>query len=145
MRAIVTRDLRGFTAEQLFAVAGDSPSYPKFLPFCLATRLTGRDGEHLLFDNLYGYGPVRVRFKSRALYQEPSAIEVVSTDDPFELLKIDWRFEPLADGSGCRVSFAVEQRFRSGVVQRIVSMLGEAMEDKVLEAFEARAREVYST
>ena len=40
-----------YTADQLFELVSSVDRYPEFLPWCLASRITKRDGRQLICDS----------------------------------------------------------------------------------------------
>jgi coenzyme Q-binding protein COQ10 len=128
-----------FTAADLFAIAGDIESYPDYVPWCLATRIRQRRGERLDVDNVFGAALFRLRFRTRATFEPPGRIEIVSNDRPFRHLRIVWRFEDLPDG-GCQVELSIAHELRWFLANRLAPLFAEQAEDRIVAAFERRAR-----
>jgi len=141
LQRTVQRQLADYSPEQLFALVSDIESYPDFIPHCIGARIRRRSGQNLVVENMFGAGPVRVRFITHAMFDPPTAIDVVSADGPFESLKIAWRFTAVEGGT--RAEFSIETRFRRRIVERLSHLLNEPTEQKVLDAFERRARKTY--
>lgn len=139
---IVQRYLSRHTAEQLFAVAADVESYPRFLFWCESARVTRRDGNRLTVDNQFGIGPLRARFETKATLDPPRAIDITSNADPFRRLAISWRFEAAREG-GCRVTLSIAQAFRSPLFEAAARPFLATVEEQVIRAFVKRAKELY--
>ncbi len=86
MDIYVKHRIKGFSAAELFQIAVDVVSYPDFLPFCIAAKILKRDGNELRVDNIFGLGPLRSRFKTRARLDEPHGIVITSSEPPFREL-----------------------------------------------------------
>lgn len=142
MAHVIERHLPRHSPEQLYALAADIESYPRFLFWCEQARIKGREGNRLLVDNVFGLGPIRARFETRAVLDPTRSIEVTSTAPPFALLRIVWRFEADPRG-GCTVSLSLEQAFRSPLVEMAAKPFLAGFEESVIRAFVKRAREVY--
>ena len=133
-----------YSAEQLFALAADIESYPQFVPGCIATRILERrpDGTWLV-DNVFGFGPLRQRFLSRATPEPPERLAIVSRDGPWRRFAMLWRFTP--EGPGCRVDVEVELAFRSPLLASLAGAGLAAVEPRIVRAFEERAQRLYSS
>ena len=131
-----------YSAEQLFALAADIESYPNFMPGCVATRVVERraDGTWLV-DNVFGFGPLRPRFRSTARPQAPERLEIVSQDGPWKRFAMTWTFTP--EGDGCAVDLEVEVAFRSAMLAALARTGLPAAEPRIIHAFEERAKRLY--
>ena len=89
--------------EELFAVAADIEAYPEFIPGCVATRIRDRQDNIWLVDNVFRWGPVPMRFRTRATLRAPHAIDIRSIDSLLIDLSLSWRFKK--QDSGTEVTF----------------------------------------
>ncbi len=131
-------DFPAHAPEALFAIAADIESYPRFVPWCIATRILARHPDHWRCDNLFGTGPVRLRFHTRAEFDPPKAIDITSGDGPFRDFRLSWRFLPLAP-SGCRVECGFAMTFRRDLLGLLARVSLPEVERRILNAFRARA------
>lgn len=131
-----------FSAERLFALVADIESYPQFMPGCVATRILERraDGSWLV-DNVFGFGPLRSRFRSTARFEAPAWLEIVSQDGPWRRFAMRWTFTP--DGAGCHVEVEVTVDFRSALLAALARSGLPATEPRIIRAFEERAQRLY--
>ncbi|MGB1216113.1 MAG: type II toxin-antitoxin system RatA family toxin, partial [Pikeienuella sp.] len=88
-----------YSAEQMFALIADVPSYPQFLPWCAAARVRSRTktdtGEVMDADLVISFKLFRERFGSRVdLRPEAKEIDVTYLDGPFKYLTNNWKFIP---------------------------------------------------
>ncbi|WP_247878298.1 type II toxin-antitoxin system RatA family toxin [Azospirillum sp. TSO22-1] len=136
-------DFPAFTAEQLFAMVADIEGYPAFMPGCVAARVLERraDGSWLV-DNVFGFGPLRSRFRSTARFAAPEWLEIVSQDGPWRRFALRWSFTP--EGAGCRVDAEVTVEFRSALLAALARTGLPAAEPRIVRAFEERARRLYA-
>lgn len=136
-----------YSAEQMYALIADVPSYPEFLPWCAAARVRSRTpteaGEVMDADLVISFKLFRERFGSRVdLRPDAREIDVSYLDGPFKYLVNNWKFIPL-DDSRCEVDFFVDFEFKSAALQMIIGVVfGEAMR-MIVRAFEKRAEELY--
>jgi coenzyme Q-binding protein COQ10 len=66
--------------------------YPQFLPWCLASRITKREGNVFYADLVIGYKMVREKFGSRVTALKPDHIHVEYLSGPMKHLSNHWRF-----------------------------------------------------
>lgn len=136
-----------YTADQMYDLVGDVASYPKFLPWCSAARISKRveleDSIQLDADLVISFKLFREKFGSRVtLHPEPKRIDVVYLDGPFKYLNNHWQFVDLENGA-CEVDFFVDFEFKSKVLQAVIGVVfGEAMQ-RIVKAFETRADDLY--
>jgi len=134
----------GHTAQQMFELVADVERYPEFLPWCLGTRITMRDNTSLDADMLIGFRMIRERFGSHVeLDCDNCRIDVRYTHGPFRYLVNHWRF--LTHGEGCEVDFSVDFEFRSRLLQKIMGLVFTESVHRMVQAFEARALDVYGS
>ena len=130
-----------YSPAQLFDMVADVERYPEFLPWCLASRVTRRQGAVITADLVIGFRMVRERFTSRVTLDRPDRIDVEYTHGPLSHLNNHWVFIPHEDG--CLIDFYVDFEFRSRVLQRLIGALFNEAVKRMVGAFEARAAELY--
>lgn len=131
-----------YTPAQLYALVADVERYPEFLPWCLAARVTRRDGDQIWADLTVGYRFVRERFSSRVVLEPGRRITVDYLGGPMRDLSNVWEFAP-APGGGCAVGFRIAFAFRSRVFQRVAGAVFERAYARMVRAFEDRAAALY--
>ncbi len=134
-------EFRGYTAEQLFALAADIESYPRFVPWCIATRILTRHADHWRCENLFGKGPLRLRFHTRAEFTTPHTIDITSDDGPFRDFELRWHFLPVS--GGCRLDVNFVMGFRSELVELLARLSMAEVERRIVTAFRRRAELLY--
>jgi len=141
--------------EQLYALVADVERYPEFLPWCLAVRVRQRDmappeaggGGTLVSDMAIGFKVFREQFTTRVVCtpasdQAPGRIDVSYEDGPFKHLNNHWVFEATDDGH-CEIDFYVDFEFRSAILQKAIGVVFNEAVQKMVNAFETRARALY--
>jgi coenzyme Q-binding protein COQ10 len=137
-----------YTAQQMYDLIADVNAYPQFLPWCAAARIRKRakkvEAEVLDADLVISFKVFRERFGSRiTLYSTAQKIDVEYLDGPFKYLNNHWKFVECE--GGCEVDFFVDFEFKSKILQGIIGVVfGEAMQ-RIVRAFEDRAKELYGT
>lgn len=128
--------------DQLFRLVAEVDKYPEFLPWCKAARIVRREGNVFRADLVVAFKVFRERFRSRVTLDPPRGIDVEYIDGPFRYLNNHWRFEEAPDG-GCIVDFYVDFEFRSKILQQLIGLLFNEAVQRMVRAFEARARALY--
>ena len=142
MPKYVERRVLGYSPQQMFEIVADVERYPEFLPWCLGTRITKREGDVLEADMLIGFRMFRERFGSHVELDRPGReINVRYTHGPFRYLLNRWRFLPHAEG--CEIDFYVDFEFRSRLLQKIMGALFTEAVHRMVSAFEARAGKIH--
>lgn len=136
-----------YTAQQMYDLVADVANYPKFLPWTAAARIRSVEekGDHavMLADLVISFKVFRERFGSRVvLWPEQQKIDTSYLDGPFKHLESTWQFKDL--GEGCEVSFSVDFEFKSRLLQGAAGMFFNEAMQRVVRAFEGRAKELYS-
>ena len=132
-----------YTAQQLYALVADVAAYPKFLPWCVASRITKTTDAYLEADLVIGYKMVREKFTSRVTLQPYEQIHVEYLSGPMKYLSNYWRFEPMEDGQSCKIDFYVDFEFKNLFLQKTINIFFHEAVKRIVNAFETRAEELY--
>ncbi len=130
-----------YTPEQLFDLVADVDRYPRFLPWCVASRVRSRSDTLLVADLTIGFGPFRESFTSRVTLDRPSRVTVKYENGPFRYLNNQWDFTPRDNGT--EVAFFVDFEFRSRILQAAIGVVFNEAVRRMVNAFLKRARDVY--
>lgn len=133
-----------WSAQQMFDLVADVRSYPKFLPWVIATRVRQDDEREMVADMLVGFDKLRETFTSLVHKRAPYEIVVQYIDGPMRTLENSWRFMPTESG-GCRVDFCVDFVFRSAVFEKLAGQYFDRAFRKMVAAFEERADVLYGS
>lgn len=131
-----------YTPQQMFDLVAGVEKYPEFLPWCLASRVTKREGDVFYADLVIGYKMVREKFTSRVTAHAPDHIHVEYLSGPMQHLSNHWRF---IDGPGgsCVIDFYLDFEFKSPLLQKLMGVFFSEAVRRMVGAFEARARQLY--
>ena len=137
-----------YTPQQLFDLVADIGRYPEFLPWCLAVRVKGREGNTLMADVIIGFKMFRERFSSCDVLFPPDEdpggvgrIDVTYEEGPFRYLNNHWIFEP--HEQGCEIDFFIDFEFHSVMMQKLMGGLFNEVVRRMVASFEARAEKLY--
>jgi coenzyme Q-binding protein COQ10 len=131
-----------YPAEQLFDLAAGIEDYPRFLRGWIEARIIGRSAGACQVEQVLGFGPLHLRFRSRATFFRPERIEVTSDDPPFRLFRLVWHIGTAAEG-GCRAGIEADVQMRSRLGQQLVDPALPAVLEDFMTAFETRARQLH--
>lgn len=139
-----------FTPDQLFDMVADIEKYPEFLPWCVATRIRGKDqgegGEEILIaDMVIGFKVFREKFGTKVICNKsapPARIDVSYFDGPFKYLNNHWIFAPHEEGQ-CEIDFFVDFEFKSRIFQAAIGAVFNEAVRHMISAFEKRAARLY--
>jgi coenzyme Q-binding protein COQ10 len=131
-----------YTSEQLFDLVLDIEKYPEFLPWCIAARVNTKSKSDLSADVIVGYKMFRETFSSRVHFKRAKEIEVEYLKGPMRHLHNEWSFKDLR-GGGCEVHFKVDFTMQSRLFEALVDQFFHRALVKMINAFEARAADLY--
>ena len=136
----VERDMP-FAPEVLFDLVADVERYPEFVPMWVAARIKWVSPVMYYTDQVVALKMLHRGFRTKTVLRRPDRIEVTSTEKPFKQLQLVWTFDPLADG--CRVRLSAVFQFRSGAIQAMLGLFSQDMVQRLLAAFDDRARSMF--
>lgn len=132
-----------YTVEQVFDLVAAVDRYHEFLPWCVASRISRREGGGVFYaDLVVGYKLFREKFSSRVILDSPRHIYIEYQRGPLKHLKNHWRFTDGLDGS-CVVDFSVEFEFKNKTLQGLAKVFFQEVVHRMVGAFEARACDIY--
>lgn len=139
-------------AEDIFAIVADVGSYKEFLPLMTQSRIMHRkilpDGREsfdaattIVHDKLR----IHETMHSHVIVdRENSTVTAHSADGPLKSLDTRWLIRPLPSG-GSEIEFSVDYALKSRSLQFLLSGMFDLVVRKIMNAFEARADEVYGS
>jgi coenzyme Q-binding protein COQ10 len=133
-----------YSAEQMFDLVADVGRYAEFLPWVIATRVKSDSETEMVADMVVGFKALRESFTSRVAKTRPSAIDVHYVDGPLSDLDNVWTFR-VVDDRTCEIDFVVDFTFKNRLFERIAGQYFDRAFRKMVEAFEARAAQLYGS
>ena len=136
-----------YSAQQMFDLVGDVQAYPKFLPWNAAARISSRKpiegGEVIEADLVISFKVFRETFGSRVtLHRDTMSIDTEYLEGPFRYMRSNWAF--IDTETGCDLTFFVDFEFKNAILQGIIGVVFNAAMQRIVGAFEDRARVLYS-
>lgn len=139
-----------YRPEQMYAIAADVERYPEFIKLIRVARLSDlkrhADGTQTCrseIEVVYKKLNVHQSFASDVTL-DPNALTIrsVSNEKPMKHLDSRWVFRALPEG-GSAVDYAVDYELSSRVLQFVMNKSFDYAMQKMVEAFEKRARALY--
>jgi len=136
------QQLSRYSPRQLFDMVADVEKYPEFLPWCRAARIIERKDNVFLGELIISFAHITESYTSKViLSQEAGTIDVAMVKGPFEYLTNHWKFT--ATEGGTNIDFALDFKFRSRVLEKLIGGLFSKASAKMVDAFKARADALY--
>ena len=136
-----------YEAQQMYDLVADVDAYPQFLPWTAAARVRSEtpqdNGSQVMeADLVISFKLFRERFGSRVvLWPEAKRIDTEYLEGPFRHMRSNWVFRDVE--GGCEVEFFVDFEFRNKLLQSAAGLFFYEAMQRVVRAFEARARDLH--
>lgn len=133
-----------YRSDQLYDMVADVGQYPQFLPGCRAATILSQSETELVASLTVAYGPLQETYSSRVHLTPKSRIDVEYIEGPFRHLTNYWTFHDHKDGL-TKVDFYIDFKFQNTLFQKASQMVFQAGFEKILQAFEERACQLYGS
>jgi coenzyme Q-binding protein COQ10 len=141
-----TIELMPFSPDDLLALVADVVSYPKFLPWIKATRVSASKpldaGHYFVGEAIIGYKALRAQFSTHV--EVDNIKRTVSTKlirGPFKSLDCFWSFR--ASTSGTLVELTLDFEFSEPLLANLLASNMNKAVAKLIKAFTAEAERRY--
>ena len=131
-----------YSAEAMYDLVNDIPSYPEFLPWCRSAGVRNRSDTHLRASLTLEAGKIRQSFTTENTMQPGRRIEMRLVEGPFKFLSGCWRFESLAPQS-CSVRLDIQFEFRNKVLKLALGKAFNHILETLVDSFIQRAGEIH--
>ena len=133
--------------EQLIDLVLDVEKYPLFIPFCLDSKVYEKKekGDLILMiaGLTIGKGPLKDTYKSDVKFnKKEDSIYVTNLDGPLKHLKNKWYFKE--ENNFTEVSFDIDFELKNDFLNMIMTKSFQFGLDKIADAFQKRAEELFS-
>ena len=130
----------------MFDLVADVDRYSEFIPYCTGSRVRHsyetEQGYEMQADLLVAYKFLREKYSSAVvLTHDPLTITVNQAQGPFSHLHNRWEFKDTDEGSV--VDFELQFNFAVPLLRLVIAPLMSRAVSKFVDAFEARANDVY--
>lgn len=142
MRELARSALVPYTPSQMFALVADLERYPEFVPWVSEAQVLERGADYVTGRLEMHRSGTREAFTTRNSMQPPERIDMQLVEGPFKTLSGLWTFEDIG-GRGCKVALQMRFEFSNPLLALLLSRAFEKSCSELVDAFVARARDVY--
>ncbi|MCC8467570.1 MAG: type II toxin-antitoxin system RatA family toxin [Rickettsia endosymbiont of Eriopis connexa] len=133
-----------YKPQELFDLVWDVESYPKFLPWCSASRIISENNQEVIAELVIQLKGFSEKYNSRVTSEiTDDGIYVINTlaiSGPFEYLNSTWQFVPCT--AGTELKFFIDFKMKSVILDKLIGTYFTKATEKMIIAFEKRAKEV---
>ncbi|WP_341787092.1 type II toxin-antitoxin system RatA family toxin [Rickettsia endosymbiont of Cantharis rufa] len=133
-----------YKPQELFDLVCDVKSYPKFLPWCSASRIISEDNYETVAELVIQLKGFSEKYNSRVINTITDdgiyLINTIAISGPFEYLKSTWQFVPCAVGT--ELKFLINFKMKSVIQDKLIGTYFTKATEKMIVAFEKRAKDV---
>jgi len=132
--------------KQLIELVLDIENYPKFIPYCLDSKIYEKKEEKnvilIIADLTIGKGPFKATYKSDVKHnKDRDTIQVTNIEGPLKHLDNKWFF--LEKGNSTEISFDIDFEIENKFLNIVMSKSFQYGLDKIADSFQKRANELF--
>ena len=136
-----------FNSRQIFDLILDIEEYSKFLPWVTGSTIITRQ-DNFIFAELdivfKGYKTSYISKVTTSQCDETYEIVIESENGPFKTLKNLYKVSPI-NKNACLISFDNVVEFHFKIIESLIGLTFSRNVEEIIFAFEARAKEIYSS
>jgi ribosome-associated toxin RatA of RatAB toxin-antitoxin module len=132
-----------YSAKQMFDLVNDIESYPKFLPWCSASRILKREGDIVEAELTISKGGFKKSFSTRNRIDPGGKITVSLLEGPFTYLEGVWNFMPLREDAS-KISLDLEFEMPGVLANLAFGTVFNQICNTMVASFTERAKAVYA-
>ena len=134
--------LVAFSAEKMFDLVNDIESYPRFLPWCHASKIKTKTKEIACAEIVVSRIGIRQKFSTCNYLHPYERIDIKLKDGPFTMLDGYWRFISLRDDA-CKVELQLKFEFSGKMINKAFGAVFNQIANTLVDSFCKRAVEIY--
>ncbi|CAG7857861.1 hypothetical protein MCAMS1_02837 [biofilm metagenome] len=131
-----------YSASQMFDLVNDIEAYPKFLPWCAASRIIRQDENIVEAELIIAKGGFNKAFSTRNTINNNEKITVSLLNGPFSHLEGVWDFMPLREDAS-KISLDLEFEMSGVLTNLAFGAVFNQICNTMVTSFTNRAKEVY--
>ena len=142
MNAIRRSAIVPYTAQEMYALVADIPSYPEFLPWCGGARILREQEDVVEAAITIAYHGIHKTFTTRNLLQKNKMMEIRLLEGPFRHLHGYWRFTAL-DATASKIELDLDFEVSNRLLAMVLTPVFSTIASQFVDAFHARAVQLY--
>lgn len=131
-----------YTPSEMYALVNDIESYPVFLPWCTAAKISNKKDESLIATLSLAMGKIKQSFTTENTMREGSRIDMRLIEGPFKHLTGYWKFNP-EDEQSCHIQLHMNYEFKNKIIKYTLGKMFYTVMNTLVESFVQRAQQVY--
>jgi len=131
-----------FSAEQMYQLIDDVPSYQEFLPWCGGSEEVSREEGIVVASVTIAKGAVNKTFTTKNTSSDHQKIHMELVEGPFKKLEGYWYFKQLKEDA-CKVTLELEYEFANRLLSLAVGPVFNQVANAMVDSFVERAHAVY--
>jgi ribosome-associated toxin RatA of RatAB toxin-antitoxin module len=145
MKTVHKSVLIWYSAEEMFALVTDVPSYPAFLPWCDQASVLDEDACGMTARVGIAFGGIHQGFTTRNTHVAGRQVHLQLVDGPFSKLEGHWEFSPLGQAGqrACKIDLTLRYDFDNFALAALVGPVFGKIAGTLVDAFVKRASQVY--
>lgn len=143
MKTIQKSVLIWFSAQEMYDLVTDVPSYPQFLPWCDQASIIEHDALGVTAEVGMSIGGFKKAFTTHNTHVQGREVRIELVKGPFKALHGVWSFTPLGEERACRIELQLNYDFES-MFGALVGPLFDKIASTLVDAFVKRAEQVYT-
>ena len=143
MRSFQETRIMPYDAGLIYDIVMDIEKYPQFLPWCSSAVILSKREEYLTAKLVVEFKNFSESYVSKVFSRqtlESYDIEVQAISGPFRHLRNIWQIKSLNNAS--EVKFSIDFEFKSIIMDMLIGIVFSTATEKMIVAFEARAKEL---
>ena len=132
-----------FSAEQMYQLVDDVPSYKDFLPWCGGSEEVSREDGVVVASVTIAKGSVNKTFTTKNTSNDHQKIHLELVDGPFKELVGYWDFKELKENA-CKVTLHLDYEFSNRLLGMAVGPVFNQIANAMVDSFVERAKVVYA-
>ena len=145
MKTVNKSVLIWYSPAEMYALVTQVDKYPEFLPWCDHAQVLATDADGVTAEVGIAFSGIRQTFTTRNTHVPDQKVGMKLVKGPFSQLEGEWRFLPVGNGSerASRVELTLHYGFDNTALAALVGPVFDRIASSMVEAFVARAEQVY--
>lgn len=131
-----------YSAEEMYQLVADIPSYGDFLPWCGGARILQQDENQVTAEVDICYKSVNKSFTTINQLEYAKQITMALKEGPFSKLQGTWRFSKL-DEQASKIELDLEFDFSNRLAGAVIGPVFSLIANGMVDAFHKRATQLY--
>lgn len=142
MHALNRRIVVPYSAKHIFELINDIASYPKFIPWCSASKIISMQDHEVVATLEISWRGVRKSFTTRNKLHPDHQVDISLVAGPLSHLTGSWYLRNLTETT-CEVNLDLNFAFMGRMIDFVFEPIFKYIANSLVDAFVRRAHEIY--